>query len=103
MLTKYCRPKPLTNCHYGESDRVVQSGLAMRPKDMLELSERGIPITTRNLGVEYEEGMSKLDFDPPMEHRRGIDIADMWEHRQDMRRKINSPEFQQLLNKEGGN
>lgn len=70
------------------NDQPVQGGLCVTPAQMLEMTRRGIPITPQNLGLVYQEGVSKLDFEPPLEYQRGVDIGTMWEAKQDMRRKF---------------
>lgn len=91
--------------HDGEQD--VQSGLAMTPSQVMKMAEKGLPITTRNLGITYDEGYSQLDFDPPLEHRRGVDIGDLFEARMDSKAKLrglrNSGqlEYAAKLNQEG--
>lgn len=85
-----------------EFDKPVQNGLAVTPSQMLDMTNRGIPVAASNLGLAYDEGYSDLDFTPPLQHQRGVDIADMWEKRQDLRSKISSKEFQQFLEKKGG-
>lgn len=76
-------------CRFNEAtDRPVQSNLAVTPAKMLEMTKRGIPISPANLGIMYQEGVSKLDFTPPLEYHRGIDIGQLWEARQDSREKF---------------
>lgn len=71
-----------------DDEEPVQSGLAVTPAQMMELAEKGIPITPQNLGVSYDEGYSDLSFDVPTQYQRGIDIADMWEAQEDVKRKF---------------
>lgn len=72
--------------HDGETE--VLNNLAMTPAQMFDMAQRGLPITTRNLGVTYDQGYSNLDFVPPAEHRRGVDLADLYELRRDTQRKL---------------
>lgn len=74
--------------HEGEHD--VQSGLAMTPSQVFKMAEKGLPVTTRNLGLTYDEGYSNLDFTPPLEYRRGVDIGDLYEARMDSKAKLRS-------------
>lgn len=66
----------------------VQSGLAVTPSQMLEMSQQGIPISPQNLGLGYEEGVSALDFEPPLQYKRGIDMNDLFEARENSKNKI---------------
>lgn len=74
--------------HRDSTDEPVQNGLAVTPSQMLELSQRGIPVAPNNLGLGYQEGVSDLDFEPPLNYRRGIDIGDLYEAREDIKSKI---------------
>lgn len=69
-------------------DRVVQSGLGVTPAQMLEMTNRGIPISPANLGLVYQQGVGNLDFQPPLEYQRGIDMGQLWEAQQDSKRKF---------------
>ena len=91
------RPVRFATTALKENDTPVQNGLAVTPSQMLEMTNQGIPITPSNLGLTYQEGVGKLDFEPPMEYRRGVDITDMWEHREDFKGKMSSKEFKNLL------
>lgn len=73
---------------YRPYETPVQSGLAISPSDMLEMTKRGIPITPQNLGLSYDEGYNDLDFNPPIEYQRGIDIGTLWEERQSAKSRI---------------
>lgn len=72
--------------HFGEQE--VENGLAMTPAQMFDMAQRGLPITTQNLGVTYDEGYSNLDFTPPAEYRRGVDLGDLYEMRMDAKSKL---------------
>lgn len=75
-------------CRRVEGEQDVQNGLAMTPAQMFDMASKGLPVTTRNLGVTYDEGYSNLDFTPPLEHRRGIDLGDLYEARMDAKSKL---------------
>lgn len=66
----------------------VQSHLAMTPAEMLELQQKGVPISSQTVGATYDDGYRTLDFEPPLDQQRGIDIADLWETAQDVRKKV---------------
>lgn len=72
--------------HSFESD--VQNGLAVTPAKMLQMAEHGIPITAQLSGAVYDEGVSNLDFTPPLECTRGVDIGDLWEARENLKSKV---------------
>lgn len=86
-LERNCSAQNVT-CKRTVEDVPVEDGLAMTPAQMNQLMQQGIPIASANLGLQYEEGVSELDFEPPLEHRRGIDINDMYESRQHIRKKF---------------
>lgn len=71
-----------------DQDKPVQSDLALTPAQMADLAEKGIPISTANAQLAYEDGTRSATFDIPIEERRGIDIADVWNTQQDARDKV---------------
>lgn len=75
-------------CRRFDDEQEVQNGLSMTPSQMFDMAQKGLPITTRNLGVTYDEGYNDLEFDPPMEYRRGIDVGDLYEARHDVKTKF---------------
>lgn len=88
-----------------ENEEQVQSGLALTPSEMMEMANKGVPITPQNFdGLQYDEGYSKLDFDVPIEYRRGIDIGDCWEAEMDAKARLKSAKDKGLLQQvqEGG-
>lgn len=82
QVTRFSRPRRR------DDEEIVQSGLAVTPSMMLEMAEHNIPIAAQNLGLTYDEGVSKLDFDVPLEYQRGIDISDAWEERERIKGKF---------------
>lgn len=57
---RYNRRKVFAHCVRHEGEQDVQSGLAMTPSQMYDMAQKGLPITTRNLGVTYDEGYSEF-------------------------------------------
>lgn len=99
------RRQVFAHCVRTNDEPEVQSGLAMTPAQMFDMALKGLPVTTHNLGVTYDEGYSKLDFEPPLEYRRGVDIGDLYEARMDakskMRKLRDSGQFERAVIKEG--
>ena len=79
---RFCCPKR----HEHESQ--VKNGLSVTPSGMLDMAQKGIPITSQLNGNSYDDGVSELDFMPPLECTRGVDIADMWEARENLKSKV---------------
>lgn len=68
---------------------VVKSGLSVTPKQMLELSKHGIPVSMGNAS-DFYDGSSKPSFDMDLENLRGIDVATLWEEQQRVKQKMRS-------------
>lgn len=66
------------------NDRIVQNGLALTPAQVMDMVNSGIPISNSNLKVLETYKTTDGDYSVPMEFRRGADMADMWQHRQDV-------------------
>lgn len=65
----------------------VQTGLAVTPAQMLEMAQQGIPISSVNAEYMYDDGQRTVDFVPPLERQRRIEIGDLWENEMDIRKK----------------
>lgn len=72
-----------------DDEEQVQNGLAITPEQMQEMTLKGVPIASQNLGITYDEGYSNTSFDVPMEYQRGVDISDAWEAREDVTKRFN--------------
>lgn len=75
------------NCHRKPDELPVQRGLAVTPRQMMEMAEQGIPISSVNAEWMYDDGMRNLEFEPPMERQRRVELGDLWETQQDVKKK----------------
>lgn len=71
--------------HLGET--IVQNGLAVTPSDVLRMAEQGIPASAQ-MNSQMIDGHSGSDWNVPLEERRGVDIAQMWQESRDIRAKF---------------
>ena len=71
---------------YNENLKVV-GGLAVTPSQMLDLTQRGIAISSSN-NMQYNEGSEDPSFDLPIDARRGVDVNDVWDAQANARRKL---------------
>lgn len=71
-----------------DDEEPVRNDLAVTPSKMLELVDLNVPISSQNAGLTFDEGYGKLDFDPPAEYTRGVDIGDLWELRMSVKDKF---------------
>ena len=89
MIRRYLRPQSkFAACCRLDYEQAVQNGLSVTPVDMLELAKRGIPISSPNSNLLYDEGYKELEFTPTLDHIRGVDIADLWQHKMNMKRNL---------------
>lgn len=86
---RYCAPVNTTfaNCKRHGDDLPVQSGLAVTPRQMMEMAEQGIPISSVNAEFMYDDGTRTLAFEPPLERQRRVELGDLWENEMDTRKK----------------
>ena len=75
------------------SDSPVQSGLSLTPAEMWHMAEQGKPITSGMLSDDYfDDGLPskdlKFDDGVPLERKRGIDVADVWQQSMSAKKKI---------------
>lgn len=79
--TNYSTPLPSTR----DCDK-VQSGLAVTPSQMMEMTNAGVSISSA--GLNYFEGTENPSFDLPLDQRRGIDAADVWNAEKDAKKRL---------------
>lgn len=100
----YLRKKNLqfkvVNIEHRYDEPVVQDGLSLTPSEMMDMVNRGIPISSSNLQVLEVYKSSDKDFTVPMEFRRNADMADMWQHREFVREnvRVSAEEYLNTLN-----
>lgn len=72
-----------------EGENIVQNNLAYTPSQMMELAERGIPISNQMVSPDnFFDGVSEgLSFELPLDRRRGVDVADCWQAEQSIKKK----------------
>ena len=77
----------LANCNVLKpTDKVVQDDLSLTPRQIRQLTERGIAVSTQSLGVITDNDCPS-DY-LPIEHTRGTDINIAWETSQRARQNI---------------
>lgn len=76
-------------CQLHDDEEAVQDNLAYTPSQMMQLAADGIPVSTQSVAaLSFDDGTRKLDFEPLMEFRRGVEMTDLWEARQDVKAKM---------------
>lgn len=68
------------------SDLKVKPGLSVSPAQMMEYTARGIAISASNLS--YMDGDTSRSMDIPLEARRGIDAADVWQASETAKKRL---------------
>ncbi|MBR1798297.1 MAG: hypothetical protein IJ761_00145 [Bacteroidales bacterium] len=82
------RSSNVKSCLYSADDVIVQNNLAVTPSDMANMVAQGIPVSPTNLGMTYDEGYSNVDFDIPLDRKRGVDMAMLYEAQQAIKSKL---------------
>ncbi len=68
----------LATCNiYGKYEKPVQPGLALTPRDVKTLTERGLAVSTPNIG-QIEDPAGSSDYLEP-QYRRDCDMNTAWE------------------------
>lgn len=75
-------------CRRHSDEPVVQNDLAVTPSQMMELTNKGYSITGQNLRLLEATDPADSDFYIPLEYRRHTDLADLYEHSQEVRTKL---------------
>lgn len=73
---------------YKEDEVPVQGGLAITPAQAMEMVRNGVPISNQNLQLMEIYATKDDDFSVPSEFQRNADMADMYQQRQDILKKV---------------
>lgn len=76
-------------CRRQIGEIIVQNGLAVTPSQVLEMAEKGIAASAQ-MNSMMVDGHTGSDWNVPLEERRGIDIAALWQSSMDARKKMQS-------------
>ncbi|MBQ8501022.1 MAG: hypothetical protein IJ494_01775 [Bacteroides sp.] len=74
--------KRIVACKRKENELPVYGNLVVTPSKMLEMSEKGIPISSQNMAFQPSDGEQNPSWDLPLDRLRGVDPAEMWEYSQ---------------------
>lgn len=70
------------------SEIVVQPNLAITPAKMAELVDSGIPVSSSLLSGNFNDGVTNPSWDIPIDERRGVDVAQVWNAQRQSRKNI---------------
>lgn len=82
-----------------EFEPIVQSGLTVTPEKMAELTKLGVPISSQNASLGYDELANVSDV-VPREFVRGVSINDLWNDNMDAKKKAKKLKFEEPSNPE---
>lgn len=68
-------------------EMVVQNGLAVTPKQVMEMAKQGIPANGLNAQM-FTEGHTGSDWNLAIDEQRGVDVATIWQHTKDLQLKF---------------
>lgn len=57
---------------------VVQPDLAITPSRMASLVDEGIPVSSSLFSGFFNDGVDNPSWDLPIDQRRGVDVAEVW-------------------------
>lgn len=77
MFYNLSKTIPVSNPKRNDYELPVQDGLAITPAQMMELTQKGIPVSARTLGAQFYDGALSNDFDVDIVYKRGVDIAEV--------------------------
>lgn len=74
-------------CKRRKGETFVYDGLSVTPSQVLKMAESGIPASAQ-MNSSMIEGHSGTDWNLPIEERRGVDIAQLWQESRNARDKF---------------
>lgn len=81
--------KIVTGVNNYSIDRQLQPVIphqAVTPAQMLELAKQGIPISSQTAPIE--EGKTQISWEIPLDQRKHVDAAELWQQQQEIRDKV---------------
>lgn len=69
-----------------QQELVTRQGLALTPADVSRLTAQGMPVNTQNAQMFYDGDPNPSPY-VTSERRRGVDVSDLWEERQNIVKK----------------
>lgn len=66
----------------------VQSDLAITPSKMAQLVDQGIPVSSSLLSGVFNDGVENPSWDLPIDQKRGVDVAEVWQAQRTARKNI---------------
>lgn len=76
-----------------DTDVVVVPDLAITPAKMRQLNAQGIAVASGNQSLAFETGHDSKSFDVPLENRRFVDVADLFQAQVTARKKLKRLKF----------
>lgn len=83
------------SCKVRDSFMPTRPGLAYSPAKMMELAERGIPVSGQSVGAFFD-GVAAPTWEVPLERARGVDIADVWQAQAEARNKLHKAKIEKV-------
>lgn len=68
-------------------EQIVQNGLSLSPANALKMAEQGLP-SSAQMQYREVEGSSNPAWGLPLDERRGIDMAALWQAQRDIKAKF---------------
>lgn len=66
----------------------TQSDLAITPAVMAEMVDRGLPVSSQSVSGMFNDGVENPSWDLPIDLRRGVDVAEVWNAQRDARQNV---------------
>ena len=83
------RPVKFAICKYQAHETKVEKGLSTTPAQMWDLASQGKPIGSYMLSDDlFYDGDPYQTYDVPLDRQRGIDINDMWNAQENLKKKF---------------
>lgn len=73
-----------------ECDIITRPNLAITPSQMAKLVDDGIPVSSSMLSGMFNDGVQNPSWDLPIDQKRGVDVAQIWNATKDARNNITS-------------
>lgn len=87
----FLQRKKIMNTVLTETEHPVQAGLSITPSQMLDMTQRGLPVNPQNVNPDIwsdTDHTKEHDFAVSPHLQRGVTMSGLWETSQDAKHKI---------------
>lgn len=96
MFARIPKPVKFAKLVTRDTDPVLVQHAAFDLSDLDEMRKQGVGISTSNAENLYYDGSVDCSFDVPLDMQRGVDINDLWNEAQTVKRRMSKAQLRSV-------